>query len=70
TVRSILQLNNAQGAAAQLLVSNDSGKLILADAATSIRVEAGTETNGYGSVKVSGPTGKCIPAIPCMLVGH
>jgi hypothetical protein len=72
-VSAQLEILNNQGAAAQLEVINETGRLVLADGADNIRVEAGTEQNGNGAVKVAGPTGKCYPGfvgIPCMIVGH
>jgi hypothetical protein len=68
-----LVLNNEKGPAVQLLVSDDTGKLILTDAALDNRVVAGTETNGDGTVQVSGPKQRCYPGfvgLPCMLVAH
>jgi hypothetical protein len=68
-----LTLNSQKGAAAQLLVSNQKGKLNLADADANIRVEAGIEENDNGAVEVAGPTGKCpgsLVGVPCMIVGH
>lgn len=72
-VQVVLQLSSQAGPAAQLEVNNETGKLVLSDGANNIRVEAGTEQNGNGAVKVAGPTGKCYPGfvgIPCMIVGH
>jgi hypothetical protein len=73
TTEPAIFLNNKKGSAVVLEVENDTGKLELADADDNIRVEAGTEVNGNGAVKVAGPTGKCYPGfigIPCMIVGH
>jgi hypothetical protein len=73
SVSSILQLYNAKGVAVQLMVSNQTGKLLLTDAADDVRVLAGTEENGDGTVEVSGKTGKCNTAfigLPCQILGH
>jgi hypothetical protein len=67
------QLNNQKGPAVLLLVSKETGKLELTDKDLNLRVLAGTEINGDGTVKVSGPTQRCYPGfvgLPCMLVAH
>jgi hypothetical protein len=49
------------------------GFFVLADKESVARVEAGTETNGDGAVKVFGPTGKCgvaLAGISCMIVAR
>jgi hypothetical protein len=49
------------------------GFLQLADKGSVIRVEAGTEKNGDGAVKVYGPMGKCgvaLAGISCMIVAR
>jgi hypothetical protein len=68
-----IELHNKKGVAAQLMVSDQTGKLLLTDAELNARVLAGTEKNGDGTVKVSGPKGECYPAfvgLPCMIVAH
>jgi hypothetical protein len=56
---------------ADLGILRGNGHLLLADAKGVSRVEAGTEENDDGAVKVYGPTGKCLPSIagiPCRMV--
>ena len=69
-----LALTSATGSAlAQLQVVNGNGNLQLMDSKEDIRVEAGTEENGDGAVKVSGPEGKCYPGLaglPCIIIAH
>jgi len=62
---------NGQVDIAELGILRGNGHLLLADAKGVSRVEAGTEQNDDGAVKVYGPTGKCLPqiaGIPCMMV--
>ncbi|HXW50764.1 MAG TPA: hypothetical protein VEJ41_02135 [Candidatus Acidoferrales bacterium] len=73
TTEPAIFLNNKKGAAVVLEVEKDTGKLQLTNAAGEIRVEAGTELNDDGAVKVSGPRGQCLPqvgGIACMLTAR
>ena len=68
-----LLLENSGKVTAALQVLKGRGNLQLIDSSGNIRVEAGTEDDGNGAVRVSGVSGKCYagPAIlPCMIVGH
>jgi hypothetical protein len=64
---------NKDGLILDMGEKSGNGYLVLADAKLTTRVEAGTETNGDGAVKVYGPTGKCgvpVAGIPCMMVAR
>jgi hypothetical protein len=66
-------VDNAKGNLVKLGETGGNGSLMLADAQSTSRVEAGTEKNGDGAVKVYGPTGKCgvaLAGIPCMIVAR
>jgi len=68
-----LRIWGPQGEAIALEVLRGRGNLQLADEASTLRVEAGTEQNGDGAVKVFGPSGKCgvaLANIPCMIVAR
>ena len=68
-----LAIFNANGEIASLGEKGGNGYLMLADAHLTTRLEAGTQTNGDGAVKVYGPTGKCgvaLAGIPCMMVAR
>lgn len=58
---------------ANLGTKNGNGYFALADKGGVLRLEAGTEQNGDGAVKVYGPTGKCgvaLAGISCMIVAR
>jgi hypothetical protein len=64
---------NQRGPIVVLGEKNGNGYLMLGDAQQTMRLEAGTEKNGDGAVKVSGPTGKCgvaLAGISCMIVAR
>ena len=66
-----LHIQKGQIEIADLGLMRGNGHLMLADAKGVSRVEAGTERNDDGAVKVYGPTGKCLPQIagvPCLMV--
>jgi hypothetical protein len=68
-----LRIWNGSGQSIGLENLRGNGHLVLADAKGISRVEAGTEQNGDGAVRVYGPTGKCIPGIagiPCMMLAR
>lgn len=68
-----LTLGEAGKIVANLGTKNGNGYLALADSGGILRLEAGTEQNGDGAVKVYGPTGKCgvaLAGISCMIVAR
>jgi hypothetical protein len=73
TTEPAIFLQNQKGPAVALRVVNDTGELQLNNAAGDIRVEAGTEKNDDGAVKVTGPRGQCLPqiaGIACMITAR
>lgn len=73
TGQPALTLGEAGKIVANLGTKNGNGDLALADKGGVLRLEAGTEQNGDGAVKVYGPTGKCgvaIAGISCMIVAR
>jgi hypothetical protein len=66
-------VDSEKGNLVKLGENGGNGYLILSDAQSTSRVEAGTQKNGNGAVKVYGPTGKCgvaLAGIPCMIVAR
>jgi hypothetical protein len=68
-----LSVFNSKGTIASSGNLGGNGFFELSNAETTTRIEAGTEKNDFGSVKVFGPTGNCALALagfPCMIVGR